>query len=299
MTAAEAEAKLSARRAELHSRFVKLWAKRVLAAPETALVPLKERDALLASSFEVGAQEEGRRGGGVAVGERLCHTQDWHGLNPPLPTTSPTVSVLLPSPSPPPRTCLTSTTSCLRGSRRAPAWTASSCAAPSRRYSTCSRPASRRRRRPRWRASWPTPPSRCPSCWAPRSCRPAGAWHVHPLAALLHCLLMHRRPHVRFCPEPYTHHQNLPCTQPIASYNSGGRLPSEETTALTEHMYTPDRCAHSCAWRSLGAPMRFCIPLVFMCRCKPRSATGPVFSIHMRRPNPRRIHPLCRQVPVL
>lgn len=52
MSAAEAEAKLQARRAEIHSRFVKMWAKRVLAAPEQALVPLKERDSLLASKFE-------------------------------------------------------------------------------------------------------------------------------------------------------------------------------------------------------------------------------------------------------
>ncbi len=38
---------------KIHGRFVKLWAKRVLAMPEQALVPLKERDALLASKFEV------------------------------------------------------------------------------------------------------------------------------------------------------------------------------------------------------------------------------------------------------
>lgn len=52
MGAAEAETKIGARRAELHTRFVKMWAKRVLAMPEQALIPLKERDALLASKFE-------------------------------------------------------------------------------------------------------------------------------------------------------------------------------------------------------------------------------------------------------
>lgn len=40
---------------QIHARFVKMWAKRVLAMPEQALVPLKERDGLLASKFEVGA----------------------------------------------------------------------------------------------------------------------------------------------------------------------------------------------------------------------------------------------------
>lgn len=51
-SAAEAEAKLHARRVALHARFVKMWAKRIVASPEQALVPLKERDALLASKFE-------------------------------------------------------------------------------------------------------------------------------------------------------------------------------------------------------------------------------------------------------
>jgi hypothetical protein len=55
MSAADAAAKVTARRNELHARYVKLWAKRVLAMPEQALVPKRERDALLASKFEVRA----------------------------------------------------------------------------------------------------------------------------------------------------------------------------------------------------------------------------------------------------
>jgi hypothetical protein len=39
----------------VHTRWLKLWAKRIMAQPEQALVPLKERDALLASKFEVRA----------------------------------------------------------------------------------------------------------------------------------------------------------------------------------------------------------------------------------------------------
>jgi len=39
---------------QVHARWVNLWARRVMASPEQALVPLKERDALLASKHEVG-----------------------------------------------------------------------------------------------------------------------------------------------------------------------------------------------------------------------------------------------------
>lgn len=53
MNAAEVAAKVAARRQQVHARWVKLWAKRILATPEQALVPLKERDALLASRHEV------------------------------------------------------------------------------------------------------------------------------------------------------------------------------------------------------------------------------------------------------
>ena len=52
LSAAEAHARLSARRAEVHGRFLRMWARRLLATPEQALVPLRERDALLASKFE-------------------------------------------------------------------------------------------------------------------------------------------------------------------------------------------------------------------------------------------------------
>lgn len=38
---------------QVHARWVKLWAKRILATPEQALVPLKERDQMLASKHEV------------------------------------------------------------------------------------------------------------------------------------------------------------------------------------------------------------------------------------------------------
>jgi len=52
VTASDAEAALSLRRKEVHSRFLNMWARRVFVTPEQALVPLKERDALLASKFE-------------------------------------------------------------------------------------------------------------------------------------------------------------------------------------------------------------------------------------------------------
>lgn len=38
---------------QVHSRWLNLWARRIMASPEQALVPLKERDALLASKHEV------------------------------------------------------------------------------------------------------------------------------------------------------------------------------------------------------------------------------------------------------
>lgn len=49
---AVAAAVLSARRAEVQDRFMKLWAKKLLVAPEQAVVPLKDVDAQLASKFE-------------------------------------------------------------------------------------------------------------------------------------------------------------------------------------------------------------------------------------------------------
>eukprot|EP00775_Hariotina_reticulata_P010525 gene10525-10685_t len=51
ITVAQATQAVAARRKQVHARWVKLWAKRIMAQPEQALVPLKERDALLASKF--------------------------------------------------------------------------------------------------------------------------------------------------------------------------------------------------------------------------------------------------------
>jgi hypothetical protein len=44
---------LAARRAAVHERYVKFWAKKVLVAPEQAVVPLKDIDYQLASKFDV------------------------------------------------------------------------------------------------------------------------------------------------------------------------------------------------------------------------------------------------------
>ncbi|MEW5298996.1 MAG: hypothetical protein WDW36_002057 [Sanguina aurantia] len=43
---------VAARRAEVHDRYLKAWAKKLIVAPEVAAVPLKEVDAQLASKFE-------------------------------------------------------------------------------------------------------------------------------------------------------------------------------------------------------------------------------------------------------
>ncbi len=51
---------LAARRAEVHERYVKMWAKKVLVSPELAAVPLKDVDGQLASKFEVGIYGVGR-----------------------------------------------------------------------------------------------------------------------------------------------------------------------------------------------------------------------------------------------
>ncbi len=53
MTKALAAKLLAARRAEVHDRYVKHWAKKVLVSPELAAVPIKDIDAQLASKFEV------------------------------------------------------------------------------------------------------------------------------------------------------------------------------------------------------------------------------------------------------
>lgn len=62
LSQAEAAARLAARRAEVHAKWVKMWAKRVMVNPEQAVVPLKERDALLASRHQVRRAALGVRG---------------------------------------------------------------------------------------------------------------------------------------------------------------------------------------------------------------------------------------------
>lgn len=52
LSAADANKIVALRRKQVHARWVNLWARRVMASPEQALVPLKERDALLASKHE-------------------------------------------------------------------------------------------------------------------------------------------------------------------------------------------------------------------------------------------------------
>lgn len=49
---------LAHRRAQVHDRYLKLWAKKVLVSPESAVVPLKEVDYQLASKFEVSASTQ-------------------------------------------------------------------------------------------------------------------------------------------------------------------------------------------------------------------------------------------------
>lgn len=51
-TKAEAEGQVASKRSEVHARWLKLWAKQLGTTPEQALIPLKERDALIASNFE-------------------------------------------------------------------------------------------------------------------------------------------------------------------------------------------------------------------------------------------------------
>lgn len=57
MSKAVAAKVLAARRAEVHERYVKMWAKKVLVSPELAAVPLKDVDGQLASKFEVGVPQ--------------------------------------------------------------------------------------------------------------------------------------------------------------------------------------------------------------------------------------------------
>jgi hypothetical protein len=67
VTAADAERALALRRQKLHARFLGMWARRIMATPEQALVPLRERDHLLASKFEV-RRPRGREGVEGAAG---------------------------------------------------------------------------------------------------------------------------------------------------------------------------------------------------------------------------------------
>ena len=52
-TKASAARILAQRRAQVHERYLKLWAKKVLVSPESAVVPLNQVDYQLASKFEV------------------------------------------------------------------------------------------------------------------------------------------------------------------------------------------------------------------------------------------------------
>lgn len=42
---------IAARRKEVHDRYIKMWAKRLMVSPEQAVLPMKEIDAQLASKF--------------------------------------------------------------------------------------------------------------------------------------------------------------------------------------------------------------------------------------------------------
>lgn len=53
----------------MHDRYLKFWAKKVLVAPEQAVVPLKSVDYQLASKFEVGSGDVEVWGRG---GMKLC-----------------------------------------------------------------------------------------------------------------------------------------------------------------------------------------------------------------------------------
>lgn len=52
LSAADANKIVAERRKQVHNRWLNLWARRIMASPEQALVPLKERDGLLASKHE-------------------------------------------------------------------------------------------------------------------------------------------------------------------------------------------------------------------------------------------------------
>ncbi|KXZ54748.1 hypothetical protein GPECTOR_4g818 [Gonium pectorale] len=69
---------LAQRRAQVHERYVKLWAKKVLVSPELAAVPLKEVDGQLASKFELIAPAyadllQAATSGSKTLAERMSH----------------------------------------------------------------------------------------------------------------------------------------------------------------------------------------------------------------------------------
>ncbi|GFR50416.1 hypothetical protein Agub_g12633 [Astrephomene gubernaculifera] len=69
---------LAARRAEVHERYVKMWAKKVLVSPELAAVPLKDIDGQLASKFELLAPQyadllQAATSGSKTLAERMSH----------------------------------------------------------------------------------------------------------------------------------------------------------------------------------------------------------------------------------
>ncbi|EFJ47258.1 mitochondrial F1F0 ATP synthase associated protein [Volvox carteri f. nagariensis] len=69
---------LAARRAEVHDRYVKMWAKKLLVSPEVAAVPLKDVDGQLASKFELLAPQyadllQAASSGSKTLAERMSH----------------------------------------------------------------------------------------------------------------------------------------------------------------------------------------------------------------------------------
>ena len=54
----------------MHERYLKLWAKKVIVSPESAVVPIKEVDYQLASKFEV---RKGRPGGASLWGGSMVN----------------------------------------------------------------------------------------------------------------------------------------------------------------------------------------------------------------------------------
>ncbi|GIL91596.1 hypothetical protein Vretimale_9636 [Volvox reticuliferus] len=69
---------LATRRAEVHDRYVKMWAKKLLVSPEVAAVPLKDVDGQLASKFELLAPQyadllQAASSGSKTLAERMSH----------------------------------------------------------------------------------------------------------------------------------------------------------------------------------------------------------------------------------